>query len=145
MNMLSLTCKTAIKAVVYLATKDTTEEKSGVKEIAKHIAASEHTVGKILQNLVRHNIIKSVKGPAGGFYLTEQQRLLPIITIVETIDGRDVFNKCGLGLSECSSTRPCPIHNEYKEGRELIRNLFSTKTIASLCEPVEDGSAYLKN
>ena len=122
--MLSHTCKTAIKAVVYLATKDAAEAKSGVKEIASHINASEHTVGKILQNLVRQKIIKSVKGPAGGFYLTEEQRLLPIITIVETVDGKDIFKRCGLGLSECSSVRPCPIHDEYKQGRELIKNLF---------------------
>ena len=44
--MLSLTCKTAIKAVIYLASKFESEEKSGIKEIAEYINASEHTVGK---------------------------------------------------------------------------------------------------
>lgn len=35
--MLSKTCKTAIKAVIYRTSKETTEERSGVKEIAKQI------------------------------------------------------------------------------------------------------------
>jgi Rrf2 family protein len=141
--MLSNTCKTAIKAVIYLASKEESGEKSGVKEIAQYINASEHTVSKILQNLVRQKIINSIKGPAGGFYITKEQRLQPIITIVDTIDGKDLFIKCGLGLSKCSSAHPCPIHDDYKKGREIIRKLFITKTINVLCAPVENGLAYL--
>lgn len=141
--MLSNTCKTAIKAVIYLASKEGLGEKSGVKEIAQFINASEHTVSKILQNLVRQKIVNSIKGPTGGFYITEKQRLQPIITIVDTIDGKDLFTKCGLGLSKCSSAHPCPIHDDYKKGRELIQELFTTKTINVLCAPVENGLAYL--
>ena len=141
--MLSNTCKTAIKAVIYLAAKAENGEKSGVKEIAQYINASEHTVSKILQNLVRQKIINSIKGPTGGFYITKEQQQQPIITIVDTIDGKDLFEGCGLGLSKCSSTHPCPIHDDYKKGRELIKELFTTKTISVLCAPVENGLAYL--
>ena len=141
--MLSNTCKTAIKAVIYLASKEDSGERSGVKEIAKYINASEHTVSKILQNLVRQKIISSIKGPTGGFYITEKQRQEPIITIVDTIDGKDLFNECGLGLSKCSSAHPCPIHDDYKKGREIIQELFKTRTINVLCEPVESGLAHL--
>ena len=51
--MLSLTCKTGIKAVIYLASKFESGENAGIKEIAKYIDASEHTVGKLLQTLVK--------------------------------------------------------------------------------------------
>lgn len=141
--MLSNTCKAAIKAVIYLASKEEAAAKSGVKEIAKYINVSEHTVSKLLQTLVKQKIINSIKGPSGGFFITELQRMLPIIKIVDTIDGKDIFNECGLGLSKCSSKHPCPIHDDYKKGREVIQNLFKTKTISVLCEPVENGLAYL--
>tara|TARA_R110000868_G_scaffold144150_1_gene362907 strand:- start:30300 stop:30731 length:432 start_codon:yes stop_codon:yes gene_type:complete len=141
--MLSNTCKTAIKAVICLASKEETGEKLGVKDISQHINASEHTVSKILQNLVRQKIINSTKGPSGGFYITKEQQLQPIITIVDTIDGKDLFNACGLGLSKCSSAHPCPIHDDYKKGREIIQELFKTKTINVLCGPVGNGLAYL--
>lgn len=141
--MLSITCKTAIKAVIFLASKEETGERMGVKEIAHFINASEHTVSKILQNLVRQKIINSLKGPNGGFYITKEQQQQPIIRIVDTIDGEDLFVKCGLGLSKCSSDHPCPIHDDYKNGRELIKDLFSTKTISVLCKPVENGLAHL--
>lgn len=141
--MLSNTCKTAIKAVLYLSSKFGTDENAGMKEIAECIDASEHTVGKLLQVLVKQGVIKSLKGPAGGFYISEVQMQLPIMNIVEAIDGKQVFKECGLGLSKCSASHPCPIHNEYGKARGLIEELFNTKRIADLCEPVNNGLAYL--
>jgi len=141
--MLSNTCKTAIKAVIYLSSKFDTEENAGIKEISEFIDASEHTVGKILQTLVKQNIINSVKGPSGGFYISKEQQKQPIINIVEAIDGKQIFKSCGLGLSKCSSTHPCPIHDDYKEARDIIEKLFRQKKVMDLCEPVNKGLAYL--
>lgn len=141
--MLSNTCKSAIKAVIYLCSKFDTEENASIKEVAEFINANEHTVGKILQTLVKQNVIKSLKGPTGGFYITGEQQKKPIINIVEAIDGKQIFKSCGLGLSKCSASHPCPIHDDYKEARDLIEKLFREKNVLNLCEPVSNGFAYL--
>jgi Rrf2 family protein len=141
--MLSQTCKTAVKAVLFLALKYEKDEKAGIKEIAEYLDANEHTVGKMLQTLVKRGVINSLKGPAGGFYISKMQQDQPIINIVKAIDGENVFKNCGLGLSKCSSTHPCPIHNEYKEARDIMDRIFRTKNVADLCAPVNIGLAYL--
>lgn len=141
--MLSLTCKTAIKAVIYLASKFDSGEKAGIKEIAEFINASEHTVGKMLQSLVREDVIKSAKGPNGGFYITGRQKNQPIINIIDAIDGKDVFDECGLGLSKCSATHPCPIHSDYKTIRDQFKTMCRQKRVSDLCETVNNGLAYL--
>ena len=141
--MISNTCKTAIKAVIYLCSKFDSGENASIKEVAEFINANEHTVGKILQTLVKQNVINSQKGPTGGFYISKEQQKQPIIHIVESIDGKQVFNSCGLGLSQCSSSHPCPIHNDYKKARDLIEKLFKEKNVLNLCEPVNNGLAYL--
>lgn len=141
--MLSLTGKTAVKAVIYLASKFESGSNAGIREIAAHIDGNEHTVGKLLQILVKENIINSTKGPAGGFYISREQLKKPVINIVYAIDGKDVFKACGLGLSTCSATHPCPIHHEYKIGRDHIQQLFAQKKIGDLCEPVALGFAHL--
>ena len=141
--MLSNTCKTAIKAVIYLSSKFDIGGNAGIKEISELINASEHTVGKILQTLVRHNIVNSMKGPTGGFYISNEQQQQPVINIVEAIDGKQIFKSCGLGLSKCSSSHPCPIHDDYKEARDIIEKLFRQKRVMDLCEPVTNGLAYL--
>jgi Rrf2 family protein len=141
--MLSYTCKTAIKSVIYLASKSEHGDKAGIKEIAENINASEHTVGKILQTLARHGLINSVKGPSGGFFINKVQQNQPISNIVETIEGKHIFTECGLGLSKCSAVHPCPIHDEYKVARDLIEKLFREKKVKDLCDPVTNGLAYL--
>jgi len=141
--MLSLTCKTAIKAVIYLGSKNESGTKSGIKEIAAFIDASEHTVGKMLQTLVKEEVINSTKGPNGGFFITPKQQRQPILNIIEAIDGKEVFKQCGLGLSKCSATHPCPIHNDYKALRDLFEKLCKDKKVVDLFEPVNNGLAYL--
>lgn len=141
--MLSHTCKTAIKAVIYLSSKSENDDKTGIKEISGRINASEHTVGKILQLLARKKIINSMKGPSGGFYLSEKQQEQAVINIVKAIEGDAVFKECGLGLNKCSATRPCPIHDEYKVARELIEKIFSERKVRDLCGSVTNGLAYL--
>jgi Rrf2 family protein len=141
--MLSLTCQTAIKAVVYLASKFESGEKAGIKEIAEFIDASEHTVGKMLQTLVKDSIINSSKGPTGGFYITQKQKNQPIIKIIDAIDGKNVFDQCGLGLSKCSATHPCPIHDDYKVIRTQFKTMCQQRTVNDLCETVNGGLAYL--
>ena len=95
--MLSLTCKTAIKAVIYLASKFESGEKAGIKEIAEFINANEHTVGKMLQTLVKEEVINSAKGPTGGFHIAVKQKNQPIIYIIDAIDRKEVCEQCGLG------------------------------------------------
>ena len=141
--MLSYTCKTAIKAVIYLASKYESGENSGIKEISEYIDASGHTVGKILQALVKQGVVNSMKGPSGGFYISKEQRKQPVMNIIEAIDGKQVFRDCGLGLSKCSSVHPCPIHNDYKRSRDIMEKLFNTRKISDLCTPVNKGLTYL--
>jgi Rrf2 family protein len=141
--MLSLGCKAAIKAVIFLGSRFDTGKKSGLREVAEFIDENEHTVGKLLQKLVKGGIINSVKGPNGGFYITAKQKNRAVINIVEAIDGPDVFNQCGLGLSKCSETRPCPVHNDFKPVRELFKKMCRDKKISQLYEDVNNGLAYL--
>jgi len=141
--MLSLTCKTAIKAVIYLSSRTDPEDRPGIKEIAAAINANEHTVGKLLQTLVKQDVINSVKGPSGGFYISQEQQKLPVMAIIEAIDGTALFTECGLGLSKCSALHPCPIHHDYQEGKMLLEKLFRTRRIIDLCGAVSSGAAYL--
>ena len=141
--MLSLSCKAAIKAVIFLGLKFETGERFSIKDVASHINENEHTIGKILQKLVKQHIIYSVKGPNGGFYISQKQIQQPIINIVEAIDGREIFKQCGLGLAKCSESHPCPFHNDFKPVRELFKKMCEEKKIVDLYLNVNQGMSFL--
>ncbi|HQV52856.1 MAG: Rrf2 family transcriptional regulator [Flavobacteriales bacterium] len=141
--MLSLSCKAAIKAVVFLGSKLSSGERVSLKDVSVFIGENEHTVGKLLQRLVKADLICSLKGPRGGFYISPEQADLPVIRIVHTMDGDDVFKQCGLGLSKCSDSHPCPFHDGFKPIREQFRNLCEEYRVRDLYEGVNDGLTYL--
>jgi Rrf2 family protein len=141
--MLSYTCKSAIKAVVFLASHFSDHRKASVQEISENIDASAHTVGKFLQILVRHGVIKSTKGPSGGFFLSEKQFNQSIINIVYAIDGKQMFIGCGLGLPNCSEQHPCPLHDQYKTARDALEAIFEGSSVADLWSSVSSGISHL--
>lgn len=142
--MLSQRCKYAIRAVLYLAIESNLENGlKGGKEISQTLKIPLAFTGKILLELSRKKIITSVKGPGGGFYLTEKNLTIPIIEIVEAMGDISYFTSCGLGLSECSETHPCPIHDTYKIGRDSLLALFNNKTIDELAKNVKEADLFL--
>ena len=65
--MFSKACEYGIKATIFIASNSYEKQRVSLKEIAKEIDSPEAFTAKILQNLVRHKIINSVKGAYGGF------------------------------------------------------------------------------
>lgn len=134
--MISKTCGYGIRGVVLLAVKSNEHRNIGIHEIAEELEVPQHFMGKILQDLVRKRLIYSIKGPNGGFYVKPETLLLPLIKIVEAIDGLGALKKCYLGREECSEETPCPLHNEFASCRNEIFKTFREKTIGDLMEDV---------
>ena len=113
--MFSKSCEYGIRATIFIATHCCKEGKVGLKEIAKEIDSPIAFTAKILQVLVKNNIVKSSKGVGGGFMiLKDELKSIKLVNIVNAIDGDSVFLRCGLGLSNCSEEHPCPVHEKFK-------------------------------
>lgn len=141
--MLSQKSKYALRAVLYLAIESENGRQIGGKEVSEELEIPLAFTSKILQQLVRDNLISSAKGPGGGFFLTDKNYKNPIINVVDSMGDLSVFYSCGLGLPNCSEKKPCPIHNHFKIGRNALLELFSSKTIADLGKEVDESELFL--
>ncbi len=143
--MFSKTCEYAIKATLYVAHQSQLNNRVGLKDIAKAIASPEAFTAKILQILARNEILKSIKGPTGGFEIDEAKReTIKLRDIVFAIDGNTLFKGCGLGLDDCNSVKPCPLHHKFLAIRtELIAMLEST-SLEDLASDVNNGVSFLR-
>jgi len=142
--MFSKTCEYAIRAMLFIAQKSLEGQKTGIREIAKSIASPEHFIAKILQDLSRRGLLQSAKGPNGGFYLEDKDFKRSIAEIVVAVDGDRIFTGCGLGLRECSASKPCPIHHEFKRIREQLTRTLSKARIDQFADSLENSEAFLK-
>lgn len=142
--MFSKTCEYAIRAVIFIAQKSEHGVKIGIKEISTGINAPGHFIAKILQDLSRKGLVQSVKGPNGGFFLDEESKKNTLADIVRTIDGDKLFIGCGLGLSNCSEKKPCPLHDEFKIIRQQMHNMLQGSTVAEFNIELTQGMKHLK-
>ena len=141
--MFSKTCEYAIRALIYLAQRSKSGQKTSIKEIAKGIGSPEHFIAKILQDLGKKKLVASSKGPHGGFYLDESYLKKSVADIVLAVDGDKIFTGCGLGLNNCSEKKPCPIHHEFKHIRENITAMLRNATLADFENSDDEKITFL--
>ena len=102
----------AIRAFVHLA-----QVPEGKYAMVKNIAEQEdipaHFLAKILQQLARNGLLRSSKGPTGGFALRVEPNEIRLLDIVESLDGLAPYQQCASGLSECSDEMPCSMHDSW--------------------------------
>lgn len=144
--MFSKTTEYALRATIFIAQKGTPERKLGIEEISLAIDSPRPFTAKILQMLTKDNkVISSVRGPHGGFYMTDASKLLPLKSIIDALEEHSVLKKCVLGLKKCSESNPCPLHTEYKIIRESMVQLFENKTIGETALKTNAKDIFINN
>ena len=141
--MLTNQSKYAIRAVLYLAVYTDITKKMGSKEVAEMIKVPAPFLAKILQKLVKKDIISSTKGPRGGFYLTEKNQLCSMLDIVAVIEGVEILSDCFLGLPRCGDENPCAIHHIVSPFKDSMIKEMGDKTIAQFAEETKEGKSFL--
>lgn len=130
--MLSKASKYAITAVLYIKNHATKESKIGAKKIAEKLEMPAPFLSKTLQKLTKKGIISSVKGPFGGFYLSEKNEKNTLIDIITCVDDVNKFNECYLGQLECNEKNPCVVHHLYYPFKNELLKKLKNKTILEL-------------
>ena len=103
-----------------------------VKNIAEEEQIPSHFLAKILQQIARKGLLKSNKGPTGGFCLNVPSKKLKLIDIVDAVDGKSNFTACAGGLPECNSAKACALCDRWKPVQSRIMVFLGKTTIADL-------------
>lgn len=136
--MFSKTAEYALRATFYIAQKGTRENKLPINEISDAIGSPKPFTAKILQALAKNDsIISSVRGPNGGFFMTAQSKKLAVTSILEAMNEKQTLTKCVLGLAQCTSDRPCPMHYKYLEIKAQLIAMFDSTTIEEVANNLE--------
>jgi Rrf2 family protein len=141
--MLGKTTEYAIRALVYVYLQNIKGKRPGYKEISKEIDSPEHFTAKVLQNLARAKLVSSMKGRGGGFFYDEPTNPITLFKVIEAVEGKEFFSKCGFGLERCDSNNPCPLHNDYAPVRDSFFKMVNEKTIQSLANKIDKLEATL--
>lgn len=143
--MFSKACEYGIRASIFIAVNSFEGRRVSPKEIAAEIDSPAAFTAKILQALVRHHVINSVKGAYGGFEIDKASiKDIKLSDIVDAIDGDSIYKGCGLGLKACDEEKPCPVHDKFKVVREELKAMLESTNLETLAFDLKVGDTFLK-
>ena len=141
----SKACEYGIRATIYITQQSMNDSRSSLKDIAREIDSPEAFTAKILQMLVKHEIIISIKGSMGGFEIEQKKiKKIKLADIVHAIDGENIEKMCVIGLKKCSETSSCPVHNKYKHIKKDFLEMIQNTGLLEMSTSINDGLTCLK-
>jgi len=142
--MFSKACEHGIKAVIYIAAQSLEGRRVNIGDVVEHSGSPKAFTAKVLGELTKHNIVNSHTGPNGGFDIEPKQiKQIKMSDIVRAIDGDSIYNGCGLGLDECNSAEPCPMHHKFVDIRKEIKKMLTSTSIYDLALGLKSGKTVL--
>jgi Rrf2 family transcriptional regulator, nitric oxide-sensitive transcriptional repressor len=126
--MIPKTAEYALRAVVVLAADS--ERPYSAEQLARATRLPRRYAHKVLQALVRAELVRSQPGPGGGYSLVRPADELSILDVVNAVQPIPRIRHCPLGLK--SHTHLCPLHRELDEACAATERAFARVTIAQL-------------
>ncbi len=120
----------AVRTVLYLARNST--RTASVAEVARAMHIPKSFLAKIVQRLVRHHILVSLRGMKGGFTLAVKPSQISLFDILESIQGPTGINVCAIDSRRCRLSATCSVHPVWVQIRKEVERRLKKQTIAKL-------------
>lgn len=101
------------------------------KDLATSMGASENHLAKVMQRLVRAELVLSVKGPHGGFRLARDPGAVTFREAIEAVDGPLTGDFCPFSPDHCDPSA-CIFGHELSRQAEGLVAYLGRRTIADI-------------
>ena len=130
--LLSQTAEHALRAVLYLA-RHRAKGLVPASEIARALGAPRNYMSKTLKRLAQRGLLRSSRGPKGGFELLVHPASLPASRVLEAV-GESVESSptCLLGDHPCNPSDPCEVHVRWTTLVEQVLRPMEETSMADL-------------
>lgn len=115
-----------LHAMMLLAAED--HRLLSTKEMARKLSVSEAHLSKVMQRLAKVDLVRSTKGPSGGFILDRPKEKITLIEVYEAIEGPLVHRDCLLQRPLCGGGKNCIFGGLFNRlNREVVEYLAGTR------------------
>jgi len=117
----------AIHGMVLIARSD-----SGLNviKITEFTGFSKNHIAKVMQRLVKNDLLKSVRGPSGGFSLKKKPEDITLLDIYESIEGSIDITECPLAYDICNYDK-CVMGNVVNKMTLEFKKFLQEQTLKS--------------
>ena len=125
----------AMRMLLYL-TKQNSMRPTDAASISEEELIPKRFLFKIVRELVRVGIVKSIRGKSGGFKLARNPEEITLYEIIEAVEGPIPLNKCLLDPNKCNKnvTAHCTLRRELEKMRNEQIHKFQSINLKMLAE-----------
>ena len=106
--------------------------------ISERQAISLSYLEQLFSRLRRNGLVKSVRGPGGGYRLAKKQTEISVSEIISAVDELIDATQCG-GQENCRDERRCMTHDLWSSLNDRILDYLSGVSLADLVASQGDG------
>lgn len=139
--MISQTIEYALRAMSFLASLEQ-DVSVNSESIATHTKVPQSYLSKILRDLVVAELVKSQRGPNGGFCLSSPPSKVSILAIINAVDPIQRIRRCPLG-NPCH-VELCPLHQRLDDALAMIEKNFAATSLAEILDSTHKSSSQCK-
>ena len=139
---LSTKTQYGVRAMLEIAL-DSEKGPLSIHDISRRQALSVSYLEQLLNKLRRAGLVRSVRGPKGGYLLSRQPEKIKISEIVTVLEGDIGPVFCVAGgkkASLCDRLNKCASKALWKKMRDAMRGVLESTTLGDLCEGATDKS-----
>lgn len=133
--MLNQSAEYALRAVLYMANAGAGRAYKAT-EIAAALDLPATYLSKIMHTLVRERVLRSVRGPTGGYSLAVAAARLPVVQIVAPFQPIEQSDRCLMGDRACDHTDPCAAHQRWGAMKAHFTSFLQKTTVAEMLTPI---------
>lgn len=107
-----------------------------VKDISKRQKISPRYLEQIFQRLKKTGVLKSKRGPNGGYYLTKMPKEITVGDILRATEGslQLVFCTTAKKIKKCDLLERCVTRSVWEETGKIMTKFLDSVTIQDLCK-----------
>lgn len=127
--MLSQTVEYALRAIVCLANESPAPRTS--EQLAEVTQVPQAYLPKVMLSLNRAGLVRSQRGPNGGFTLSKTPDELSLLEVVNAVDPIQRITQCPLQIQNYG-TNLCALHRRLDETVAMVEKVFNETTLADI-------------
>jgi Rrf2 family protein len=132
-----------LRAMIYLASIPG-ETVVPFREIARQMDVPEDFLAKILKTLVDQGLVRSTRGPHGGYTLARASSDISFLDVIEAVEGPVAVNVCLDGDDACGHSTACTMVHVWRQGQDRMLDVYRQARLSELAfKPVDGGSVGL--
>ncbi len=128
---LSNTSQYAIRMLAYMADKKDSPLINAT-ELAKVLQIPYKFLTKIMTELVKADLVVSVRGREGGYSLNKKASDIKVDDILNIFHDSIQEEQCVLGIGFCNGMCKCALHDQWMEPKLLLQKMFRESSLEDI-------------